>query len=53
MINDVEFLEHTGSIDQILMNEADGFPGLENDDIEMDNEGIVEGIRAAFGGMGI
>jgi len=54
MINDVEFLEHTGSIDQILMNEADGVDGdLEADVSEMDNEGIAEGIMAAFGGMGI
>jgi len=53
MINDIEF-RHTGSIDQILMNEADGVIGdLEADVSEMDNEGIVEGIMDAFGGMGI
>lgn len=53
MINDIEFREHTGSIDQILMNEADGLPSLEGDVSEMNNEGIVEGIFAALGGMGI
>ena len=53
MINDIEF-RRTGSIDQILMNKADGVDGdLEADVSEMDNEGVVEGIMAAFGGMGI
>ena len=49
MINDIEF-RHTGSIDPILMNEADGVIGdLEADVSEMDNRGIVEGIMDALG----
>jgi hypothetical protein len=52
-ITDIEFQPHTGTIDQILMNEADGLESLEVEVTEMDNSGIGEGILSALGGMGI
>ena len=52
-ITDKEFQPHTGIIDQRLMNEADGFPNIEVDVSEMDNQEIGNGVGSALGGMGI